>query len=84
VGWLCRMFREEPLARPCVSQVEPSNSRPKPVTRVPETPPLTRTRAGFSFWRMTRLSAQLPGGLLNSQIDRSAESAHRKLSGSLW
>ncbi len=57
---------------------------PKPVTRVPETPPLTRTRAGFSFWRMTRLSAQLPGGLLNSQIDRSAESAHRKLSGSLW
>jgi hypothetical protein len=36
------------------------------------------------FWRMTRLSAQLPGGLLNSQIDRSAESAHRKLSGSLW
>jgi hypothetical protein len=21
--------------------------------RVPETPPLTRTRAGFSFWRMT-------------------------------
>jgi hypothetical protein len=26
----CRMLREEPLARPCVSLTEPSNNRPKP------------------------------------------------------
>jgi hypothetical protein len=29
-GCLCRMFREEPLARPRVSLTEPSNNRPKP------------------------------------------------------
>ena len=48
MGCSCRTFREEPLARPCVSLTEPSNRRPKnPYMRVPETPP--RTRAGFSF-----------------------------------
>jgi len=31
MGCFVRTFREEPLARPCVSQVEPSNSRPRPV-----------------------------------------------------
>jgi hypothetical protein len=44
-------FREEPLARPCVSLTEPSNNRPRPpCMRVPETPPLG-IRAGFSFGR---------------------------------
>src|SRR6266699_6165344 len=46
MGLLCRMFREEPLARPCVSQVEPSNSRLKPVTSVPETPPFNSDSGG--------------------------------------
>jgi hypothetical protein len=33
------MFREEPLARPCISLTEPSNRRPKnPYMRVSETP----------------------------------------------
>ena len=27
MGYLCRTFREEPLARPCVSLTEPSNPR---------------------------------------------------------
>jgi hypothetical protein len=40
---------------PCVFQVEPSQQvAPNPYTRVPETPPRWESRAGFSFWRMTR------------------------------
>ena len=31
MGYSCRMFREEPLARPCVSLTEPSNNRPTPL-----------------------------------------------------
>jgi hypothetical protein len=31
MGCSCRMFREEPLARPCVSLTEPSNNRPNPL-----------------------------------------------------
>jgi hypothetical protein len=36
---LCRTFREEPLARRCVSLTEPSNNQPIPLHEVPETPP---------------------------------------------
>jgi len=56
MGCSCRTFREEPLARPCVSQEEPSQHK-SPQTRTrgfPRPRSLPRTRAGFSFWRMTR------------------------------
>jgi hypothetical protein len=55
--WM-RTFREEPLARPCVSVTEPSNSRPEnPYMRVPETPPNALGR-GSRFWQMMRRSAR--------------------------
>jgi hypothetical protein len=50
----CRMFREEPLARPCVSLTEPSNNQPIPLyegSRDPAQCP----RAGFSFSDDARL-----------------------------
>jgi hypothetical protein len=41
MGYSCRMFREEPLARPCVSLTEPSNNRPNPLHEGSRDPALT-------------------------------------------
>jgi hypothetical protein len=47
----CRMFREEPLVRPCVSLTEPSNNRPKTPLHEGSRDPALGNRAGFSFGR---------------------------------
>ena len=52
------MFREEPLARPCVSLTEPSNNRPKTALHeVPETPP--STLGGVLVWYPAALMTEL-------------------------
>src|SRR5262249_36192501 len=66
MGYLCRTFREEPLARQCVSLTEPSNRRAKnPYMRVPETP-LLALDAGrgsrFGEWQVLVLANGTPLG----------------------
>jgi hypothetical protein len=55
MGCSCRTFRKEPLARPCVSEVEPSFNDVRRIalegSRDPAFEPRS-ARAGFSFWRI--------------------------------
>ena len=59
MGCLCRTFREEPLARPCVAWANPSLSVFRWVPTPPDVTSLCkRSRAGFFFANPIRL----PGG----------------------
>jgi hypothetical protein len=55
MGCSCRAFREEPLARPCVSQAEPSFNAGRIARGFPGAPPPWQDLQGDTLGRGSRL-----------------------------